>query len=91
MTDDALPAGQPDAGGPPDEPGIVGADEWFGVANEFTGVQVRRVQTRNGERLQLWVPARGYSALLDAMQLEIIAAQDPQIFSALFARKLGSD
>ncbi len=70
--------------------GVVETGEWFGIGNEFTGVQVRKVWTRNGERLQLWVPARNYTILLDAMQLEIISAQDAAEFSTLFARKLGA-
>lgn len=70
--------------------GVVETGEWFGIGNEFTGVQVRKVWTRNGERLQLWVPARNYTILLDAMQLEIISAQDADEFSTLFARKLGA-
>lgn len=75
---------------PDDLEGIAKTGEWLGIGNEFTGVQVRKVWTRNGERLQLWVPARNYTILLDAMQLEIVAAQDPSEFSTLFARKLGS-
>lgn len=75
---------------PPPDPGIVETGPWVGIANEFTGVLVRQVRTRNGSRLQMWVPSRGYSILLDAMQLEIIAAQDPAAFTTLFARKLGS-
>ena len=71
--------------------GIVAVGEWFGVGNEFTGVQLRKVWTRNGERLELFVPARRYHSLLDAMQLEIIAAQDPSAFTRLFQRQLGSD
>lgn len=71
--------------------GVVETAEWFGIGNEFTGVQVRKVWTRNGERLQLWVPGRNYTILLDAMQLEIIAAQDATEFSTLFAHKLGAD
>lgn len=70
--------------------GVVETADWFGIGNEFTGVQVRKVWTRNGERLQLWVPARNYTILLDAMQLEIVAAQDASEFSDLFARKLGA-
>ena len=70
--------------------GIVDAEPEFGIANEFTGVRVRKVRTRNGERLEIAVPKSGYRILLDAMQLEIIAAQQPEKFTELFARKLGS-
>ncbi|GII63732.1 hypothetical protein Skr01_38170 [Sphaerisporangium krabiense] len=71
--------------------GIVRVGESFGIGNEFTGVRVRKVWTRQGERLELSVPRRGYRILLDAMQLEIVAAQEPEKFSELFARKLGSE
>jgi len=70
--------------------GVVGAGEAFGIGNEFTGVQVRKVWTRQGERLELTVPRTGARILLDAMQLEIVAVQDPERFSELFATQLGA-
>lgn len=70
--------------------GVVEAQEWISVANEFTGVTVRKVLTRNGERLELHVPKTGRRVLLDAMQLEIIAAQDPERFTDLFRTQLGA-
>lgn len=76
---------------PTSDEGIVQIGEAFGIGNEFTGVQVRKVRTRQGERLELVVPKRKYRILLDPMQLEIIAAQNPEKFSTLFARHLGSD
>lgn len=65
--------------------GIVDYGEPFGVGNEFTGVQVRKVWTKQGERLELLVPRTGRRILLDAMQLEILTAQDPEKFTELFA------
>lgn len=76
---------------PDDLTGVVETGEWIGVGNEFTGAQVRKVWTRNGERLQIFVPKKGTSILLDAMQLEIIAAQDASQFTRLFERKLGGE
>ncbi|MET9476438.1 hypothetical protein ACFYWN_24105 [Streptomyces sp. NPDC002917] len=76
---------------PPLGDGIVRAGESFGIGNEFTGVLVRKVWTRQGERLELHVPKRNYRILLDAMQLEIIAAQEPERFSELFAVSFGAD
>lgn len=75
---------------PPLPEGIVRAAETFGIGNEFTGVQIRKVWTRQGERLEILVPRSGERILLDAMQLEIIARQDPEKFSQLFAIALGS-
>lgn len=71
-------------------PGVVRADEWQGIGNEFTGVRFRKVYTKNGERLQLFVPRRGHNLVLDAMQLEIVAAQEPSFFSDLHAKALGA-
>ncbi len=71
--------------------GVVRAGEGFGIGNEFTGVRVRKVWTRQGERLEIFAPRQGYRILLDAMQLEIIARQDPERFSRLFAIALGSE
>lgn len=86
---DAQPG--PDSKDEPDPvPGVVGAEEWQGIGNEFTGVHFRKVRTNNGERLQLFVPRRGHSVVLDPMQLEIIAAQEPSFFSRLHARELGA-
>jgi hypothetical protein len=73
------------------EDGIVRKGEAFGVGNEFTGVQVRKVWTRQGERLELLVPRSGRRVLLDAMQLEIVAAQDPERFTELFAVQLDAE
>jgi hypothetical protein len=70
--------------------GIVRGGESFGIANEFTGVQVRKVWTRQGERLEISVPKKSYRILLDAMQLEIVAAQAPERFTELFALGFGS-
>ncbi len=71
----------------PDD-GIVDGDGPFVVANEFTAVQVRKVRTRNGERLELVNRRTGARTVLDAMQLEVITLQRPQVFSSLLARTL---
>lgn len=82
----------PDAKDEPDPvPGVVRTEEWQGIGNEFTGVHFRKVYTKGGERLQLFVPRRGHSVVLDPMQLEIVAAQDPAFFTRLHARALGAE
>jgi hypothetical protein len=73
------------------EDGIVREGEVIGIGNEFTGVEVRKVWTQQGERLQLFVPRSKDRILLDPMQLEVIAAQEPERFTELFERKLGSN
>ncbi|MGW6172153.1 hypothetical protein ACWF5H_01550 [Arthrobacter sp. NPDC055138] len=71
--------------------GVIAADEWFGIGNEFAGVSVRKVYTRNGERLELLVPRTETRILLDAMQLEIISLQNPETFSRMYQKHLGAD
>lgn len=71
--------------------GVIETHEWLSVANEFTGVTVRKVLTRNGERLEIRVPKSGRRVLLDAMQLEILAAQQPEKFTELFRLQLGAE
>ncbi|MCK0089463.1 hypothetical protein HCA61_12030 [Rhodococcus sp. HNM0563] len=70
--------------------GVVRADEWTGLGNEFAGVQFRKVWTRNGERLELYVPRTGSRILLDPMALEVLADQEPAFFTGLIATRLGS-
>jgi hypothetical protein len=72
-------------------PGIVRRGETIGIGNEFTGVNVRKVWTRQGERLELELPRTEQSILLDAMQLEILVLQRPERFTELFERELGSE
>lgn len=43
------------------------------VANEFASVRVRKVLTRNGERLEIEAPRRGTLIRLDPLELETIA------------------
>ncbi len=59
------------------------------VANEFAEVQVRRVSTRNGVRLEVRSPRLGRSVLLDALELEALTWQEPALFSELLAEPFG--
>jgi hypothetical protein len=83
MTGQALEPGNPD---PTTRP----VGDPIAIANEFTGVVVRKVLTRNGERLEVTVPKSGSRILLDAMQLEIISTLTHETFTELIARRLGS-
>ncbi len=51
------------------------------IANEFVDVEVRRVHTRNGVRLEIYSPRRGTTIRLDAMVLDALTWQDPEVFS----------
>ncbi len=63
-------------GSAPDGPPLV-------IGNEFVDVEVRRVHTRNGVRLEIHSPRRGTTVRLDAMVLDALTWQPPEVFSDL--------
>lgn len=60
------------------------------ISNEFADVVVRRVSTRNGMRLEIWSPRRGTSVRLDAVALDALSFQDPELITELLRRNPGS-
>jgi hypothetical protein len=69
----------------PDEPPA------FRLGNEFAEVVVERVQTRNGARLRIRVPASGHEILLCPLELEALAWQRHELFSALLTTPHGPE
>jgi hypothetical protein len=65
--------------------------DYIQIANEFTTVQVRKVYTRNGERLEIESKKLGFVIRLDAMQLESLTWQQPELFSKLLETPLGPE
>ncbi len=61
--------------------GAVG--EPISVANEFTEVVVRRVETRNGARLLISAPRSGQWITLDALEIEALTWQNPRTLAAM--------
>lgn len=57
------------------------------IANEFADVVVRRVETRNGMRLDIWSPRRGSRIQLDAVALDCLSYQEPELITELLARR----
>jgi hypothetical protein len=53
------------------------------VANEFTEVVVRRVDTRNGTRLLISAPRSGQWITLDALEVEALTWQNPRTLAAM--------
>jgi hypothetical protein len=53
------------------------------VANEFTEVMVRRVDTRNGSRLLISAPKTGQWISLDALEVEALTWQNPRTLAAM--------
>ena len=61
--------------------GAVG--EPLSVANEFTEVVVRRVDTRNGSRLLISAPKTGHWISLDALEVEALTWQNTRTLAAM--------
>lgn len=53
------------------------------LASEFAEVVVRKVPTRNGERLMISAPRSGHSVLLCPLELEALTWQTPDVFAAM--------
>jgi hypothetical protein len=58
-------------------------DKPLTIANEFTEVEVRRVDTRNGSRLLITAPKSGQSISLDALELEALTRQNTRTLEAM--------
>lgn len=59
------------------------SDEPITIANEFTEVVVRRIDTRNGSRLLISAPRSGESIILDALEVEALTWQNPRTLAAM--------
>lgn len=59
------------------------------IANEFAEVEVRKVATGNGARLEIRSNRLGRALLLDAVQLESLTWQEPALFSELLHDPFG--
>jgi hypothetical protein len=53
------------------------------IANEFTEVVVRRVDTRNGSRLLISAPRSGQWISLDALEVEALTRQNTRTLAAM--------
>jgi len=53
------------------------------LANEFTEVVVRRVDTRNGSRLLVSAPRSGRWISLDALEVEALTRQNARTLAAM--------
>lgn len=66
-------------------------DKFIQIANEFTCVHVRKVQTKNGELLEIESKKNNGKITLDAMQLESLTLLTPEHFSKFFEIHFGLD
>ena len=66
-------------------------DKTIRLGNEFSEVVVQPVQTRNGVRLRISVPASGHQILLCPIELEALTWQDHEFFTKLLATPHGPE
>jgi hypothetical protein len=59
------------------------------VANEFTEIVVRRVDTRNGSRLLISAPKSGHWISLDALEVEALTRQNARTLAAMVGNSGG--
>ncbi len=71
------------------EPGQTGGDQVIGLSNEFAQVSVRKVMTRNGERLEISSRGMQSTIRLDPLELEALTWQPPDTFTAMLANPFG--
>lgn len=57
--------------------------EWIDIGNEFAFTRVRKIWTRNGERLEIMAPKLDFSIRLDAIELESLTRQTTESFAKL--------
>lgn len=76
---------------PPQDDGdeILGGDPSVQLGNEFALVRVRKVYTRNGERLEIEAPKLGHRIRLDPVELESLTWQDHEVFSGFLREPFG--
>jgi hypothetical protein len=68
-----------------------GSESAIRLGNEFSEVVVEPVQTRNGVRLRISVPASGHQILLCPLELEALTWQDHEFFSKLLSTPHGPE
>lgn len=63
--------------------------ETVDVANEFAHVKIRKVATRNGERLEIIAPRLEKHIRLDALELESLTWQTTETFTKFLETPFG--
>jgi hypothetical protein len=69
----------------------VNDDDPVELANEYATVQVRRVRTRNGVRLEISSPQLGRAIRLCPLELEALTWQTHETFSAFLRTPFGPE
>jgi hypothetical protein len=87
-------SGSPDherGGAAPDDADDVLVIDELSIVNEFALARVRKVRTRNGERLEIHSPRFGYTVRLDALILEALSWQSADTLSRFLETPVGPE
>ena len=68
---------------------LIRGGDYVDIANEFAHVKVRKVWTRNGERLEIVAPRLDYHIRLDPLELESLTWQTTDTFSKFLEEPFG--
>jgi hypothetical protein len=74
-----------------DDTGGLSGSEPMEIANEYARVRVRRVETRNGARLEIVAPHLGRGIRLCPLELETLTWQTHDTFSDFLATPFGPE
>ena len=66
-------------------------DGYIEIANEFGLARVRKIRTRNGERLEISAPKQESKILLDPLELESLTWQTPETFAEFLTEPFGPE
>lgn len=58
-------------------------EEYIEIGDGPTTIHLRKLYTKNGERLEIHVPGSGHSVELDAIEVESLSWQTPETFIRL--------
>lgn len=59
------------------------------LSNEFASVRIRRVELKNGTRLEISSPRMDYAIRLDPMELQSLTWQEKSVFSEFLSEPFG--
>ena len=71
------------------EPGYTPETGYVELSNEFALIKLRKVNTRNGSRLEITSPKLGFTSYFDPVQLECLTWADYKLFSKLLETPWG--
>jgi hypothetical protein len=65
--------------------------EELSIINEFGAARIRKLRTRNGERLEIHSPRFGHTLRLDALELEGLSWQSQETISQYLVNPIGPE